>query len=366
MLVSLALAPSAHAQQAPASGEHPMPDQAAAPGGVEYPTVHFSGFADIDFSAQKRTAGARGFTEGQLALHLAAGLSPRVNFFGEVSLTPRVDAGSGTPPASGYNVEVERLLIRFDHSDRLKFSVGRYHTPVSYWNTAFHHGSWLQTTISRPEMIEFGSRFIPVHFVGALFEGSTPAKGATFGYQAGIGNGRGSVLSRAGDAGDANARPAGLATFWVRPDRFYGLQFGGAFYADRVSTTGMPEFNEQITSAHVVWERETPEVIAEVTRVRHEGVAGGPVTASHAFYVQAAYRLPDPAHLWKPYLRFEHIGIPSDDVLFAGIRVLDGTTVGVRYDVTTYAALKGEFRSRRRAAGTPIDNGGFLQVCFTF
>ena len=29
---------------------------------------------------------------------------------------------------------------------------------------------WLQTTIDRPEMIRFGGRFQPVHFVGMLAE----------------------------------------------------------------------------------------------------------------------------------------------------------------------------------------------------
>jgi hypothetical protein len=340
--------------------------QAPAQTGIEYPAVHFSGFADIDVSAQSRSEGARGFSEGQFALHVAAALSARVNFFGELSLTPRADAGTGTPPAPGFNPEVERLMIRFDRSDQFKVSFGRYHTPINYWNTAFHHGSWLQTTISRPEMVQFGSRFIPVHFVGALVEGKLAANGANLSYQGGIGNGRGNVISRGGDTGDNNARPAWLVTASSRPERLYGLQYGGSFYVDRISTPGRPEFDEQITAAHLVWDRENPEVIAEVTRIRHERVGGAPATVSLGYYIQAAYRLPDPARLWKPYFRFEHIDIPAADEVFAGIPLLDGTTAGVRYDVTTYAAFKAEVRSRRRGDGQPVRNGFFLQVCFTF
>src|SRR5205814_2912744 len=132
---------------------------------TEYPSLHLSGFADVDFAAQNRSEGPRGFSEGQFVLHFASALSPRVNMFGELSFTPRADAGTGSPAATGFNAEVERLIIRFDQSDRLKVSFGRYHTPVNWWNTAFHHGQWLQTTISRPEMIQFGGKFIPVHFV---------------------------------------------------------------------------------------------------------------------------------------------------------------------------------------------------------
>ncbi len=83
-------------------------------------------------------------------------MSPRVTYFGELSFTARTDAGLGLPPAPGFNVEVERSLIRFDQSDYFKISFGRYHTPINYWNDTFHHGSWLQTSVSRPEMTQFG------------------------------------------------------------------------------------------------------------------------------------------------------------------------------------------------------------------
>jgi hypothetical protein len=81
-------------------------------------------------------------------------------FSGELSLTARSDAGTGTPPATGFNAEVERLIIRYDFNDYFKVSFGRYHTPINYWNTAFHHGQWLQTTASRPETTQFGGSFI--------------------------------------------------------------------------------------------------------------------------------------------------------------------------------------------------------------
>src|SRR5262249_5017373 len=103
---------------APASGGQDAHDQPPGPPPTaDYPAFHLSGFADIDFAAQDRSEGSRGFSEGQFVLHLAAALSPRVNFFGELSFTPRADAGAGTPPATGFNAEVERVIIRFDQSD---------------------------------------------------------------------------------------------------------------------------------------------------------------------------------------------------------------------------------------------------------
>ena len=333
---------------------------------TEYPAFHLSGFGDVAFSAQNKSEGPRGFSEGQFVLHFASALSPRVNFFGELSLTPRADAGIGTPPATGFNAEVERVIIRFDRNDQLKVSFGRYHTPVNWWNTAFHHGQWLQTTISRPEMVQFGGKFIPIHFVGALAEGAFPTAGWNLNYQAGIGNGRGNVISRAGDAGDNNARPAWLLNFFVRPDRAFGLQVGGSLYFDRISVAGRPEFSERITAAHAVWQREDPEVIAEIVDVRHQELGGLPTASSLAYYIQTAYRLPSFGRLWKPYYRFEHIDIDATDPVFAGVPNLDGSTVGVRYDISTYAAIKSEVRARRRVSDQPRTNGWFLQISFTF
>jgi hypothetical protein len=361
-----------HAAASPSSAQAASPaggaDQTQPPPGVvpEYPSLHLSGFANIDFSAQNRSEGPRGFSEGQFVLHLASALSPRVNFFGELSLTPRPDAGAGTPAATGFNAEVERFIIRFDQSDRLKVSFGRYHTPINWWNTAFHHGQWLQTTISRPEMVQFGGRFIPAHFVGALAEGSLPAGGWHVNYQAGIGNGRGNIIGRAGDAGDNNARPAWMLNLFTKPDRAFGLQAGGSLYVDRVTQPGRPEYDELITAAHVVWQREDPELIGEIANVRHEQVGGAATTSSLAYYVQAAYRLPSFGRLWKPYYRFEHIDFDAADQVFAGERSLDGSTIGVRYDISTYAAIKSEARVRRRVSDQPRTNGWFLQVAFTF
>src|SRR5215510_12381091 len=304
-ILCLGTALPAVAQQ-PAPPAHPTPpdEQTIREAQPEYPSLHIAGFGDVDYAAVNRSEGARGFTEGQFTLHMVSALSPRIAFFGEVTFTPRLDAGTGTPAATGFNAEVERVIIRFDQSDQLKVSFGRYHTPINWWNTAYHHGLWLQTTISRPEMVQFGGKFLPVHFVGALAEGVLPANGWNINYQAGIGNGRGNVISRGGDAGVNNDHAAGLVTIFAKPDQLFGLQVGGSLYLDRVSVPGQPEYDERIVAAHAVWQHEDPEVIAEFANVRHARVGGGLVASSPAYYIQAAYRLPDAARLFKPYYRF--------------------------------------------------------------
>ncbi|HEV8131839.1 MAG TPA: hypothetical protein VGQ81_11355, partial [Acidobacteriota bacterium] len=179
-----------NATSAPAPhSEHAASSTAIREAEMHYPSLQIRGFADVDFSATNQKGSVSGFNLGQFVLHLASPLSKKVGYFGELSFTAR--------PA-GYDVQVERTIIRYDYNDYFKISFGKYHTPLGYWNTAFHHGAWLQTTISRPQMVQFGGTFIPVHFVGLQAEGNLPSGGLGLGYSVGLGNGRSSILSRAG------------------------------------------------------------------------------------------------------------------------------------------------------------------------
>ncbi len=343
-----------------------------------YPSLKIAGFGDINFSAtdfhgtssgfapQTLVLPHSGFEEGQLTLHLSSALSPKVTVFSEITLTSRADAGTGTPPATGFNAEVERFIIRYDLNDYFKLSFGRYHTPINYWNTAFHHGQWLQTTISRPEMTQFGGSFIPVHFVGTLVEGAVPASGLNLNYNFGLGNGRGQVISRPGDFGDVNYNRAWLGNFFVKPDKLYGLQVGGSVYRDELNPLIAPAAREWIQSAHIVWQKETPEFIAEFANVTHEPIKGGVTSNSQAFYVQTAYRLPFGQKLWKPYFRFESIHVPKSDPIFTPlVPTFSGSTIGLRYDISSFAAFKWEYR-HYDLRSRPAINGVFVQTSFTF
>jgi hypothetical protein len=215
-------------------------------------------------------------------------------------------------------------------------------------------------------MTQFGGKFIPVHFVGALVEGATPAGGLNFNYNFGVGNGRGNVITRAGDAGDNNNSRAYLVNLFVRPNRFFGLQAGGSGYRDRITTGGI-QYNEWITSAHFVWARENPEIIGEFANARHENLTvTAPIANSQAYYVQAAYRLSVLEKKWKPYYRYDYIHVPKSDTAFQPIPNLAGNTLGVRYDITNFAALKFEYRNQRRAPNQSRINSVFLQTSFAF
>lgn len=336
------------AQTPEAIAEHPT-----------YPTFHILGFEDVDFSSTDQKGTFSGFNLGQFVLHFSSSLSSKVSVFAETSFTPQ--------PEAPYKLEVERAIIRYDYNDNLKLSFGRYHTPINYWNTAFHHGLWLQTTISRPQMIEFGGTFLPVHFVGALAEGSIPSGALGLNYDVGIGNGRSSNISLAGDAGDVNNNRAWLANIYSQPTRFYGLQVGGSVYRDEITLANGRNYREWISAANLEWLKETPEFIAEFANVNHQDLQTGLTYNSQAFYVQVADRLPWFEKQWKPYYRFEYIHIPQGEPVFvATLQDLVGSTLGVRYDITSYAAFKAEYRYTKQGVNEPFVNGVFLQTAFVF
>ncbi len=358
----------------PPSNPSASPSEPAGPE-IKYPNLIIQGFADVDFSAQDHEADrvglATGFTPpgtssgfdlGQFVLHFSGGLSPKVSYFAELSWT----AGP-----SGYTTTVERSIIRYTYNDYFSVSFGRYHTPIIYWNTAYHHGLWLQTTITRPELIQFGGRLIPVHFVGALAQGVIPHTGSlNLHYDAGIGNSRGADISQPSDAGPVNNNRAWLATIYAEPDWAYKWQFGGSVYHDKIGPANdIPGYyGEWIESARLIDTSETPEILAEAANIHHSLVGGTATWNSQAWYAQIAYRIHEGR--WKPYYRFEYIHVPKGDPVFNPpsdpVPSLAGSVIGTRFDFSSYAALKMEYRISRRAADEPHIQGLFSQIALVF
>ena len=340
----------------PARAQHEDHDMVPPPGAAEtYPSLHIRGFSDFEFTASDDPGPVSGFQLGQFVLHFVSPLSKKVTYYGEVSATPKT---------SQFAIEVERSFIRYDYNDAFKVSFGRYHTPIGYWNTAYHHGLWLQTTVRRPVQVEFGGVFVPVHFVGLLAEGRLPSGPIGLAYAAGVGNGRSEILSRAGDAGDPNPNRAWLAQIVARPGQLEALEVGASVYRDQLSPLAGPTIGEWIVSGHAVWTGESPELLGEVIVVRHEGAPSGTDFDSRAFYVQAAYRLPGKAHPLKPYARYEKRDVAAGEPVFT-FPDLQVVTAGVRFDVVELAAFKAEYRNEL-ADGSGRVNALLFQTSFTF
>ena len=320
-------------------------------------TAQFSimGFGDISYLSRDQSDDD-GFLIGQAVAHLTASLGNSFSVFGEFSATAK-DAE--------YSFEVERMIAKYEFSDLFKVSAGRYHTPVGYWNSAFHHGAWLQTTTSRPEAFRFGSRIVPIHFVGVLAEGTWTGNPLGLSYQAGFGNGRHANIARAGDAGDINGDNAWMLQLRAAPDAYRGLQAGIGFYSDDVNPDGDPPVEERTLSAYAVWTGESPEVIIEYLHSSHELVADSNVNGDvYAWYAQFAYRLDGEWRDWKPYVRYERNDVDdSDPLLGADGLDYEGGIFGVRWDFNPNAALKFEYRNEE-FGNAGRENNFQVQVSF--
>ncbi len=203
-------------------------------------------------------------------------------------------------------------------------------------------------------MLKFGSKIVPIHFVGVLLEGNVGANDLGIEYKAGFGNGRHSNIARAGDAGDVNGDKAWMLQVNARPRNIYGLNVGLGFYSDEISLPGIPNIEERTVSAYAAWNKEMPEFIVEYLHSTHESVANSNDSGDvDAWYAQAAYRLSGKHHSWKPYLRAERVRVDDSDPLLGAENIdYDGGILGVRWDFNPYAALKAEYRNEE------FDNGG--------
>lgn len=84
---------------------------------------------------------------------------------------------------SKHEQHIERLQLGWTAGDS-KIWFGRFHNPIGYWNSQFHHGANLQTSISRPSIVEFehDDGILPMHLTGLLVEGVLERDNQGLGY----------------------------------------------------------------------------------------------------------------------------------------------------------------------------------------
>lgn len=68
--------------------------------------------------------------------------------------------------------EMERMQAAWVVDDKTTLWFGRFHTISNYWTTEFHHGQFMQTSISRPGLEEWEDESgpVPSHVTGAWLE----------------------------------------------------------------------------------------------------------------------------------------------------------------------------------------------------
>jgi len=329
-------------------------DHEQASGGT--PRIEIQGFADVNFRASNQKGTANSFSLGQLDLFLTSRLSEKFSVLGELI----VEAG----PDNRFSFEIHRLLLRYAPNDYLNLSAGRYHTAIGFYNTAYHHGSWFQTAVNRPFIFAFESKggILPLHNVGVSATGRVPSGSLGLRYIAEVGNGRAS-RSRQDQAvqtalDENNGKSFNLGLF-ARPKSLPGFQTGFSVYRDSLTPAGAPKVGQTIMAGHAVYQNRRYEVLNEAVVVRHE--RGGRVFYTPGLYTQFSRRFGD----LRPYARYQYVNVPADDPIYPDVGRRNGPSLGVRYDVSDYAAFKAQYDRTQRRSQSPIDEL-LLQLAFTF
>src|SRR5580700_6075408 len=235
------------------------------------PRVLLHMFGDVGYEASGQKGVTNSFYIGTLDLLMTGALTDRVSILGEVLFTPKVD--------NSFGVDVERLLLQYKQNDYLSVGVGRYHTAIGYYNTAFHQGAWFQTAVDRPFMYAFDDQggFLPLQEVGVTVSGQIPSGSLGLNYVAEMGNGRAHLLGSdpAQNFRDTNNGKSFNLALYSRPRGIPGLQVGFSIYHDCLTFSDNDDHGELISTVHAVYTNSNYEFLNEGMLVRHtKGITG--------------------------------------------------------------------------------------------
>ena len=355
---ALATAPPVAVKPASPPAEAPQADPSASgPRGVQLRL-----FGDVGYRATDAKGVSNTFYLGSLDLFMTGNLSDRVSLLSEVLFIPLHDNSIG--------VDLERLLVQYKQNDFFKFNVGRYHTSIGYYNTAFHQGAWFQTTIGRPFMYEFDDKegFLPLQEVGFSVSGEVPSERLGLHYVAEVGNGRNHLLNSdpAQNFRDShNGKSFNFAVF-ARPSWVSGLQAGFSIYHDHLTFADNLDHSEFISTVHVVYANPTYEFLNEGMLVRHT-TAGVRDSRTTGFYTQFSRKF----GAYRPYFRYSYVNAPDNDPIYGDpldgpvVGRRDGPAVGVRWDFTDHSAVKLQYEREGRR-GQPTSNGLATEISFAY
>jgi len=328
------------------------------------------GFADVGFSAQtSESPENKGFNIGSVDFYLTPQFGDNVKSLIEL-IFETLDDGT-------LSTDLERLQIGYTFSDAATVWAGRFHTPFGYWNTAFHHGSQLQTSILRPRFLDFEDKggILPDHMVGMLASGRIKAGGGRFTYDAFAGNGPevdpGGVLT-INTAGDNDHQA--MVGFNMGYD-FAGMADGlrlaiSALQGDVDGNAGSPTVQNttQLNMANiaVVYITNEWEVMGEYYSFSNKAILTGGSPASGTYNSWADYlQIGRNFNGITPYLRAEKTQLDQADQYFsdqANGQSYNRQVLGIRYDVNQKACLKFELLNSKFEAdathGDPLGNPG--------
>lgn len=250
--------------------------------------------------------------------------------------------------------EVERLQLGVTAGGN-QIWLGRFHNPIGYWNTQFHHGPYLETSVSRPAIENYEeSGLLPMHLTGLLFEGSIERNGHGWGYALAAGAGPGftdeleplDILDPGAGLHDISL----TLNLHYEPMPYAPTRFGVFVNYSEIPTAAEALRNVRQITAGVYgnWESSPWRLLGSVFLIRNEleHLAGDENDEFFSGYIQAEYKLTEP---WTLFGRLEWtLGDEADVYLRLFPRhVKDRLLGGIRLDLLKRHALKLEISGNR-------------------
>src|SRR6267378_6784552 len=247
--------------------------------------LRIRGFSDVTLRGSDLKGDTTSFSLGQVDMFVTSDVSERLKFLSEIVF----EAGRD----NSFGVDVERLLLTYSFGDFLNVGVGRFHSAIGYYNTAYHHSTWLQTTTGRPFLFEFEDRggILPIHNVGVTASGRIPSGALGLHYVAEVGNGRTSrsrEFEQVQNVLDENNHKSVNFSVFARPEAVRGLQAGLSIYRDLLAPLNSPRIGETILAAHAVYTGLSFEWLNEALLLRHAPQGTSRVFDTPGFYPQVS------------------------------------------------------------------------------
>jgi hypothetical protein len=320
------------------------------------------GFVDVGagWSSGADPTRLRGFHAGSLDLYLTPQIGTRVKSL--IELVVEFDQGGGS-------IDMERVQIGYTFSDALTLWGGRFHSPFGLWNTSFHHGANLQTSISRPKFIDFedGGGLIPAHSVGVWADGKVGLGPGRLIYDAYVANGP-SIREQRLDPNtftDDNAdKMVGFNLGYAPHGALSGLTAGLHGFRTHVGEYNLGDVLRGTTrlrmlGAYLSYDTQEWEVFGEYYRFRNTDASGGPGLVSNAGFLHVGRTF----GALTPFARYERASLDPRDNYFRSLRTGRSFThvvLGARYALDANSSLKLELRRSREAAVSQYDENGSL------
>jgi len=363
-------APSASTPASPKEQEQAQPESAMSDRmDLSKTLLRIRGFGDVSLHGDTQKGDATSFSLGQLDLFITSDISEKFKFLGEVVFEGGPDNlyGVQVGEENTFGVDVERYLLQYSYNDYLNISAGRGHTAIGYYNTAYHHSTWLQTTTGRPFLFAFEDEggILPIHTVGVTASGLVPSGPLGLHYVAEIGNGRESRdlftdEPVQNEISDQTRKAINLALF-AKPDAIRGFQTGFSYYRDRLVPANLPKIEESIFAAYAVLIRPKYEWLNEAVLDRHAVFGSSDVFNTPGFYTQISKGFA----AFRPYFRYQYLNVANNEPVFSAVGLRHGPSVGLRFDASESVALKFQY-DYTYLRNQPGVSGLTLQAGFTF